>query len=214
MDNKKAILLLDLETEEERLFENDFSPKFAYLRALCIGKIQTVDSLENALYKVVNSYPSSEVTPAAKAILEVIQKKKNPTATENTKQKTIDENEYTQTDSLPHYWAISIPQNRGNANAFKIKLSDFNNHFYSVKKYEIQTIMLETTTLILLKTFSNKSDVLSYYDFILKKQEIFSDLQIENISTFGISESNLILLIKKKNIEGYKTFFNKNYLLK
>ena len=28
MDNKKAILLLDLSTEEEKLFENDFSPKF------------------------------------------------------------------------------------------------------------------------------------------------------------------------------------------
>jgi len=28
MDNKKAILLLDLETEEEIIFENDFSPKF------------------------------------------------------------------------------------------------------------------------------------------------------------------------------------------
>ena len=28
MDNKKAILVLDLETEEEILFENDFSPKF------------------------------------------------------------------------------------------------------------------------------------------------------------------------------------------
>lgn len=28
MDNKKAIMLLDLETNEETLFENDFSPKF------------------------------------------------------------------------------------------------------------------------------------------------------------------------------------------
>jgi hypothetical protein len=28
MDNRKAILLLDLESEKEKLFENDFSPKF------------------------------------------------------------------------------------------------------------------------------------------------------------------------------------------
>ena len=34
------------------------------------------------------------------------------------------------------------------------------------------------------------------------------DLQKENISVFCISEDNMILLIKKKNIEEYKTFFN------
>jgi hypothetical protein len=56
--------------------------------------------------------------------------------------------------------------------------------------------------------------VLSYNDFISKKTEVFADLQKENISVFGISEDNMILLIKKKNIEEYKTFFNANYVAK
>jgi hypothetical protein len=56
--------------------------------------------------------------------------------------------------------------------------------------------------------------VLSYNDFILKKTEVFADLQKENINVFGISEDNMILLIKKKNIEEYKTFFNANYVAK
>ena len=61
--------------------------------------------------------------------------------------------------------------------------------------------------MILLKTFKDKSDADSYHDFISKKTEIFSDLQKEVIRTFSISESNLILLIKKKNIEEYFSFY-------
>ena len=67
--------------------------------------------------------------------------------------------------------------------------------------------MLETTTAILLKTFTNKSDADSYQDFISKKTELFSELQKEVVRTFTISESNLILLIKKKNIEEYFSFY-------
>ena len=193
--------------------KNEFTHKFAYLRALGIGKSQTVDSLEVALKKVVSNYPGTEVELPAKAILDAIKKRNKPASEKDSiySKPIIDPNQYQVNDSISHYWAISIPQNRGNVNAFKIKFSDFNNQYYSVKKYETQTLMLETTTLVLLKTFTNKSDVMSYHDFIIKKNELFSDLQQQVINIFGISESNLILLIKKKNIQEYFDFFQKNY---
>jgi tetratricopeptide (TPR) repeat protein len=195
--------------------KNDFSPKFAYLRALCIGKTQSVDSLELAIKKVIANYSGTEVESSAKAILNAIQNQKPSSKNDSTKIKpVIDPNAYQINDSIPHYWAICIPQNRGNINAFKIKFSDFNNQYYSVKKYETQTIMLETTTVVLLKTFIDKSDAVSYHDFISKKTELFTDLQKEVIRTFPISESNLILLIKKKNIEEYNSFFLNSYLKK
>lgn len=195
--------------------KNDFSAKFAYLRALCIGKTQPVDSLERAIKKVISNFPATEVELPAKTILAAIQNQKPKTAIDSIKSKPIiDPNAYQTNDSIPHYWVITIPQNRGNANAFKTKLSDFNNQYYSVKKYEMQTLMLETTTLIALKTFINKSDADSYHDFISKKQEIFSDLQKQVVTTFTISESNLILLIKKKNIEEYFNFYQNATLKK
>lgn len=196
--------------------KNDYSAKFALVRALCIGKTQPVDSLEKALKSVIQKYPSSEVDAPAKAMLDAINKVKNPNAVavDSSKLKPIDPDAYKVKDSIPHYWVVCIPQNRGNANAFKIKLSNFNNEYYSVQKYQSQTLVLNTTTVIFLKTFKDKSDVLSYNDFVLKKTEVFSDLQKENISVFGISEDNMILLIKKKNIEEYKTFFNVNYTSK
>ncbi|MFY8186133.1 MAG: hypothetical protein ACOVLD_08760, partial [Bacteroidia bacterium] len=197
--------------------KNDYSAKFALVRALCIGKTQTVDSLERALISVIQKYPSTEVDGPAKAMLDAINKAKNPNSTakvDSSKIKAVDPDAFKLKDSTAHYWVVCVPQSRGNVNAFKTKLSNFNNEFYSVKKYQAQTLVLNTITVVFLKTFTDKTDVLSYNDFILKKIEVFADLQKENISVFGISEDNMILLIKKKNIEEYKTFFNANYVAK
>ena len=197
--------------------KNDYSAKFALVRALCIGKTQPVDSLERALKSVIQKYPSTEVDGPAKAMLDAINKAKNPNAAaavDSSKIKAVDPDAFKLKDSTTHYWVVCVPQSRGNVNAFKTKLSNFNNEFYSVKKYQAQTLVLNTTTVVFLKTFTDKTDVLSYNDFILKKTEVFADLQKENISVFGISEDNMILLIKKKNIEEYKTFFNVIYVAK
>jgi len=201
----------------KRYSKNDYSAKFALVRALCIGKTQSVDSLERALKSVIQKYPNSEVDAPAKAMLDAISKTKNPNASaavDSSKLKPVDPDAYKLKDSTAHYWVVCVPQSRGNVNAFKTKLSNFNNEYYSVKKYQAQTLVLNTTTVVFLKTFTDKTDVLSYHDFVSKKAELFSDLQKENISIFGISEDNMILLIKKKNIEEYKTFFNVNYTSK
>ena len=195
--------------------KNDYTPKFAYLRALCIGKTQPVDSLERALKSIVEKYVGNEIYAPAKALLDAINKTKNVTTPIDSSQiKAIDPDAYKLKDSSAHYWVVCIPQNRGDVNAFKTKLSNFNNQYYSIQKYQSQTLMLETTTLVLLKTFQDKNDVQSYNDFVIKKPELVENLQKEVISIFGISEENLILLLKKKNIEEYKTFYNKNYVNK
>lgn len=193
--------------------KNDYTAKFDYLRALCIGKTQSLDSLEYALKGITQKYPTSDVYAPAKATLDAIQKAKSPNTSliDSVKIKPVDPDAFKLRDSIAHYWVVCVPQNRGNINAFKTKLSNFNNQFYSIQKYQSQTIMFGTTTVVFLKTFTDKTDVQSYHDFIIKKPEIFEDLQKEVISTFGISEENMILLIKKQNIEDYKTFYNKYY---
>ncbi len=57
--------------------------KFEYLRAISLGKIEVVDSLQVALEKLVMKYPDSEVTPLAQNILDYL---KDPSDTTNTKE--------------------------------------------------------------------------------------------------------------------------------
>lgn len=190
--------------------KNEFTPRFAYLRALSIGKLQTIDSLETALKIVTVKYPDDPVAVPAKAMLEAINKKKGITTTDTIKT-PADPNAYKLADSTEHYWVICIPQNRGDVNKFKIKLSDFNNQYFSTKKYQSQTLIIGTETVVFLKSFQNKEDALSYDEFIKTKPEIFSDLQKEVMRVFCISVDNMILLIKKKNITEYKAFYDVNY---
>lgn len=195
--------------------KNEFSGKFAYIRALCIGKTKTVDSLEIALKQVVAKYPEDAVSTSAKAMLDAIQKAKNPgVAKDSVVVAAIDPNTYKVKDSTEHYWVVSIPQNRGDVNAFKVKLSNLNKQYFSLENYQIQTMVISTETLVLVKMFKNKGDVVSYNDFIVNKPDIFSGLQKQSISVFCISSDNMILLLKKKVIADYKKFHEANYVTK
>jgi len=191
--------------------KNEFSGKFAYIRALCIGKTKSIDSLEIALKQVVAKYPEDAVSNSAKAMLDAIQKAKNPVAAKDSVVSVADPNLYKITDSTEHYWAVTIPQNRGDINAFKIKVSNLNKQYFGPENYQMQTMMLGTETVVLVKMFKNKTEALSYNDFMVKKQDLFSDLQKQSISVFCISVENMIMLIKKKNIPDYKLFYNTNY---
>jgi tetratricopeptide (TPR) repeat protein len=197
--------------------KNEFTPKFAFLRALCVGRTQPIDSAEAALKMVVVKYPDDPVFAPAKAMLDAIQKAKNPQAAVDTVKKEpvkIDPDAYRTKDSTEHYWVICIPQNRGDVMKFKNKLSNFNNQYFSTEKYSAQTLVLGTETVVFLKSFKNKDDAMSYQNFIMKKPDVFSDLQKEVMSTFVITVDNMVKLIKKKDINEYKAFYNASYVNK
>ncbi len=46
---------------ESKFGKNDFAPKFAFIKAMCIGKLKGVDSLELALKQVQVYYPKDGV---------------------------------------------------------------------------------------------------------------------------------------------------------
>ena len=192
--------------------KNDFSAKFAYIRALCIGKTNSIDSLETALKQVVAKYPEDPVAASSAAMLDAIQKAKNPTTAKDSTVVTFDPNAYKVADSTEHYWVVSIPQNRGDVNAFKMKLSNLNKQYFSLEKYQIQTMVIGTETVVLVKMFPNKAAAMSYNTFVIKKYDTFSDLQQQVMSVFTISVDNLIKLISTKNIPEYKAFYTAKYL--
>jgi tetratricopeptide (TPR) repeat protein len=197
--------------------KNNFTPRFAYLRALNIAKLQPIDSTELALKLVVAKYPEDPVFAPAKAMLDAIQRAKNPAAAADTAKKApakTDPDAYAMKDSSVHYWVITIPQNRGDILKFKNKLSDFNTQYFSTKNYTAQTLVLGTETVIFLKTFVNKDDAMSYNDFIMKKPDVFANVQKEVMSVFVITEDNMIKLVKKQNTAEYKAFYAANYVKK
>src|SRR5205085_843533 len=58
--------------------KNDYLPKFEFIKAVSLGKLRGVDTLEQALKIFTAKYPNSEVTPLANDILLAIKKQRSP----------------------------------------------------------------------------------------------------------------------------------------
>ena len=52
----------------------ELMPKFLYLKALSVGKVDVVDSLAAVLKEIIVKYPSSEIAPMAQDLLSYVAK--------------------------------------------------------------------------------------------------------------------------------------------
>jgi len=194
--------------------KNDFTPRFAFLRALSTGRTQNVDSLEKALRYVVVKFPKDPVYDPAKAMLDAIAKQKNVPEVKDT-MSTIPAavtDSFRINDNSEHYWVIAVPEGKGDPAQLRSQISDFNNMYYSTSGLKTMSVPAGNYTMVTVKSLKNKSDAMTYHNLILSKVDLIKNLPKEYVLTFAISSDNLSKLIKNKTINEYNTFFNKNYL--
>jgi tetratricopeptide (TPR) repeat protein len=206
-----------LNQANEALFKfgnNAFTPKFEFIKSLSVGKLKGVDSLEFYLKLLVVKYPKAEVTPLAYDILQAIKKQKNPDLF-----KPVDPNKTLQLDTFvvnfeaEHFLIAIVPDEPKIANGFKLNLDAFSNKYYSAKKFSLTSVIFGTNKqLVLLKSFANANEVINYYTNLMQDAEVFQgDVKKELMEIYPILATNLPILYKKKNTEGYKLFYNDNY---
>lgn len=192
---------------------NDFSPKFAFIRAMCIAKTQPLDSAERALRLVVTQFNKDPVYQPAKAMLDLIEKNKTGNAlVTDTITKAETKKTYVQKDSSDHYWVISLPIGKGDINTLKTHISDFNTKYYSVNSLTINTIVLSDKNLILVKTLKGKQESISYHNLINSRPEVFESIDKSLTQSFSITFENMQMLLKEKNQAEYFQFFADKYL--
>lgn len=200
---------------ESKFGKNDFSPKFAFIKAMCIGKLKGMDSLDDALKLVQVLYPKDPVTQQAQDILEVIYNMKHPS---ESLPGDINAN---QTDTFKleldaqHFVIAVCPDDAAIANAFKSSLADYNNNFYGNDGLSISSSLFGSSNQITnIKTFKNAQDALKYIDNLKNDKTVFSgSVKIEMFTLMAISADNLPKLYRKKETSYYKPFFDDHYKL-
>ncbi len=197
---------------ESKFGKNDYAPKFAFIKAISIGKLKGVDSLDAALKLVQVLYPKDPVTKQAQDIIELIYNSKHPseaTATDNVNR--------TDTFSLDlssqHFVVAICPDDAAIANAFKSALADYNNDFYSNSNLSISSSLFGAADQITnVKTFKNSQEAMEYIENLKKDKTVFSGkVKIEMFTIMAISADNLPRLYKKKQVSYYKPFFDDHY---
>lgn len=219
---------------EQQWEENPLMPKFAFLKALAIGKTQSPAQFQLALEDVIRTYSSDPVKDAAQNILDYLEQKGVPGSDENHPQASLDSSlapPSTQTDSVTvrsadnvkpesrtfyympdttHYVVI-VFQNIGgpvDGNKLKSKISDFNLRNYSQKGYTIMDLMFDhRNKMMVIKEFPNKAEALSYNSHLYNNDEVFGNLNPDAYKERVISINNFPEVIRQKKLDEYDDFY-------
>lgn len=210
--NNYSSAFIKCNESEAKFGKNDFSAKFAFIRAMCIGKLKGADSLEVALKQVQIFYPKDPVAKQAQDILEVLYNMKHPS--EATANGAINKTDTFSLDlTVPHFVIAVCPDDVAIANGFKSALADYNNNFYSIADLSISSSLFGSTSQITtVKMFKNAHDALEYIDNLYKDKTVFSGkVKTELFTIMAISEDNLPKFYKKKQVSYYKPFYDDHY---
>lgn len=195
--------------------KTDFTPKFEFVRSMCLGKTAGIDSLESALSQLVILYPKSEVTPKANEILLAIKKQKNPnlvatvTGTNNVASKDTFQVNF----DAEHIALIISPDDPKMVNPFKQAIDEFNQTYYSNKTLSIvSNLFANARQMIMIKSFDNAKEGTQYIENLKNDAKIYTgEVKKEAFNFFIISKENLPLFYKKANVNSYQAFYDAAY---
>jgi hypothetical protein len=192
-------------------------PKFMFLRALAIGKVETPDSLYVALDSLINAYPKSEVIPPAVEILKILQfeyglgtpaGKKADTVSEGEKGKNL----FTFKADALHLFVIVLNTGNSEVEPLKVRMSDFKKKYFDLKILRIKSLMLDNQrAIITIGNFDNAEEAGDFMMALENDEYVLSGMKANDFEIFTISVTNYPILYREKDVKGYMRFFKENY---
>lgn len=200
---------------EIKFGKNEFSPKFAFIKAMCIGKFKGIDSLEIALKTVQVLYPKDPVTNQAQQLLTVIYDLKHPESNDpSTPNKpVVSTDTFNLNLDAEHFVIAVLPDDQNISTPFKSSLTDFNTQYYSNNSLTFTGNLFGVNSqMIVIKRFKNAGAALSYIQNLSTDDTVFSGpVKKESVTLLAISEENLPVFYKKKKVENYLPFYHDHY---
>jgi hypothetical protein len=198
--------------------DTSLMPKFEYLRALSLGKIEVEDSLVVALQGIVKKYPKSSVKPLAASLLNYLSSRKglkegsmvpgDSAAMEEPELKI-----YAPHPGSVHFYVLLVDGSRIDVNALKIKIADFNTKFFSIDELQVNSLLLDNTTeMVTVNNFDDAKKAIDYYNSIKSSKYVFTKLEnVGDYTDFVIAIENYPIFYRSKNKDLYMKFFQRNY---
>ncbi len=212
--------VIERKNEADQMFppNNKLSSRFAFLRALAIGKTKPAEEFELALEDIIRAYPKDTISDLAKDMLGMIKSRMSSSqgqadsaATATQIQQAIDSSAFTFAPSSPQYFFILI---KGNADVTALinRLRAFNQRNHGDENITITNGNLDLTyQYVSAITFSNKNAAMVYFNEVTNEKGLLDDMKNPNTKFFVISQDNLLELTRNKDVEGYANFFTRNY---
>jgi tetratricopeptide (TPR) repeat protein len=199
--------------------QNKLMPRFALLGAMCIGNLQGKEAYVEALKEVVAKYPNDPESTRAKEILRLLGENLGTGPGQQRDQPPGEGQvgEYKVTDAQLHY-VIVVFNGEVVMNDAKIIISDYNEKYHKTQKLRMNNIFIgegdSKTPVIAIRRYNDKKEAMEYLDVVQKNSKDYLDPVKYKFELMPISQDNYKELLKSKNIDDYRVFFEKNYLNK
>lgn len=192
--------------------KSKFKPKFALLRALCVGRLKPVAEFELALKQVVADYPKDSVRIRADEILVVINKlkfgDKPPEVVDTAAVKVL----YKAGPDKAHFFVVAFDTKDVNTEQQSATVADFNTKYYESKNYRANYMPFgKNKGMITVRSFKNSAEALQYFTTAQGDYDIFKNLETGTYTYFVISDENYTVLFKEQDTAKYVEFFAQNY---
>ncbi|MBK7854182.1 MAG: hypothetical protein IPJ79_04115 [Bacteroidetes bacterium] len=191
---------------------SNLTPKFTFLKALAIGRTQSVANFELALNNVIATYPKDSVSVLAKAILDkmkggVVNNVSESGAPPAEQPKGM----FTYNADTLQMVMLLFPKSN-NVTELKNRVSDFNRTFYSTAKLNISDLIFDKDySFILIKDFKNSREAKQYVANLSTDENVFMNMQKTAFNIFALTQPNFVTLIQTKDIQKYLEFYGANY---
>ncbi len=223
--NQQYYMVISNAAEAHTKYKSDTAllPRFDYLRALSLGKIEVADSMIVALNKIQKEYPKSPVSALAQEVMTSLtspagkggQPGTNP-ADSASAVLIAAESIYKFDSTAVHFYILIVNNSKVDVNALKIKIADFNSKLHDLDGLEVNSLLFDNNLeMVTVSNFDNAGTAMQYLLSIRDSRYIFTKLETAgDYSDFVISVSNYPVLYKSKDIAKYQKFFDKKYLVK
>ena len=193
-------------------------PRFAFLHAVASGKLVSIDTMAFELYRLIQDYPRSSITPYARRVLE------------NTNQEyqlgivldKIDEGDkgdpevkkaspYTYTPNSEHFVMVVCNSKLVRIDPLKIRIGDFNKREHGNRSFNIRDVILDDErTLITIGNFESQQVADDYIISLFLTDYVFGGIDKSNYTVKSISGSNYPIFYQSKDLEEYQQFIESN----
>jgi len=190
------------------ILENKYQKKYLLLRALSLLKINDRNNAVTILQAL--SEGDDKISEEAKYVLEAIN---DPSKMEKANELAFTGSPYLYRTNNQHMIIIVIPKEGVDITYLKTLISDFQTNSIGNEVFEISALLLGTDQhLLMIKSFENINESMTYYNLFIDEKSIMEILNNSDHKLMSISFENFKEFYKNKDINGYYTFFIKNYL--
>ena len=194
--------------------KNILQPKFALLQSMCLGNLKGKEDYIKSLKEVIAKYPSTPEETRAKEILRLLGQKGIGGKTAKKDGKGNGDSKYKVDDKKLHYFIVVIKDKNIKLKDAQNSVSDFNREFHQLGKLRVSNVYLGSKTgtpVLVIRRFKTKAKAMDYYFSVESNAASFLPEGTE-YEAYPITQFNYRAILKSKNMDGYKEFFEDNYL--